>query len=143
MDDMTPVQRHRNMQRIRSKDTAIEVVLRKALWHSGIRYRKNCKDLIGKPDIVIKKYRIAIFCDGEFFHGKNWNVLSQHLKNSNHSSYWLEKIRRNIKRDQEVTHTLEMDGWHVIRFWGQEIKKNPDACVSEIKDLIHELKHID
>lgn len=96
---------------------------------------------MGKPDIVIKKYRIAIFCDGEFFHGKNWKVLSEHLKNSNHSSYWLEKIRRNIKRDQEVTHTLEMDGWHVIRFLGQEIKKNPDACVSEIKELIHELKN--
>lgn len=75
MDDMTPAQRHRNMQHIRSKDTQIEVILRKALWHAGIRYRKYYDTLPGKPDIVITKYKIAIFCDGEFFHGKNWNTL--------------------------------------------------------------------
>lgn len=70
MDDMTPAQRHRNMQHIRSKDTQIEVILRKALWHAGIRYRKYYDTLPGKPDIVITKYKIAIFCDGEFFTGK-------------------------------------------------------------------------
>ena len=68
MDTLTPAQRHKNMQRIKSKDTKIEVILRKALWSKGIRYRKNYKGLPGTPDIAITKYKIAVFCDGEFFH---------------------------------------------------------------------------
>ena len=75
MDNLTPNQRHKNMSHIKSKDTRIECKLRKALWEKGYRYRKNYADLPGKPNIVLTKYRIVIFCDGEFFHGKDWEVL--------------------------------------------------------------------
>lgn len=138
MDDMTPDQRHRNMQHIRSKDTQIEVILRKALWHAGIRYRKYYDTLPGKPDIVITKYKIAIFCDGEFFHGKNWNTLKEKLKSSTSSGYWLKKIDRNIHRDMEVTHEIESMGWTVLRFWGKDIKSDPENCVREVQDVISE-----
>lgn len=138
MDDMTPAQRRRNMQHIRSKDTQIEVILRRALWHAGIRYRKNYDALPGKPDIAITKYRIAIFCDGEFFHGRNWNVLREKLKSSHNSPYWTKKISRNIHRDMEVTHEIESMGWTVIRFWGTEIKSHPEKCVKEVNDAISE-----
>lgn len=86
-DVLTKEQRHKNMKNIRSKDTAIEIRLRKALWQKGYRYRKNYKELPGCPDIVLTKYKIAIFCDGEFFHGKDWEVLKPHLEQSNNSQF--------------------------------------------------------
>ena len=138
MDDMTSEQRHQNMQHIRSKDTKIEVLLRKALWHEGIRYRKNYRVLPGKPDIAITKYKIAIFCDGEFFHGKDWERLQLKLKNSNNSEYWLKKIHRNIERDQEVDKAIRSEDWIVLRFWGNDIKKNLDACVQTVKETIQD-----
>ena len=101
-DDLTKEQRHKNMQNIKSSDTKIEVWLRKALGQKGYRYRKNYKDLPGKPDIVITKYKIAIFCDGEFFHGKDWEVLKPRLEKSNNSEYWISKISRNRERDDEI-----------------------------------------
>lgn len=79
-DVLTKEQRHKNMQHIRAKDTKIEFLLRKALWAKGYRYRKNYKNLPGKPDIVLMKYKIAIFCDGEFFHGKDWEILKPRLE---------------------------------------------------------------
>lgn len=138
MDDLTIEQRHKNMQRIRSKDTKIEIILRKALWREGIRYRKNYKALPGKPDIAITKYRIAIFCDGEFFHGKDWGSLQVKLQNSNNSSYWLKKIERNIQRDLEVEKQIRAEDWIVIRFWGNDIKHNLDDCVAVVKETIQE-----
>ena len=94
MDPLTSEQRHKNMKAIRSKDTAIEMVLRKALWHHGYRYRKNYSRLPGKPDIAITKYRIAIFCDSEFFHGKDWDELKIRLEKGSNSSYWIKKITK-------------------------------------------------
>lgn len=138
MDDMTPAQRRKNMQNIRSKDTAIEVKLRKALWKSGIRYRKNYDRLPGKPDIAITKYRIAIFCDGEFFHGKDWDQLQEKLINSNNSEYWLKKIARNIERDREVDSLIKSMGWTVLRFWGKDIKQDIDICVSVVEEAIQD-----
>ena len=138
MDDLTIEQRHKNMQRIRSKDTKIEIILRKALWREGIRYRKNYKALPGKPDIAITKYRIAIFCDGEFFHGKDWGSLQVKLQNSNNSTYWLKKIERNIQRDLEVEKQIRAEDWIVIRFWGNDIKHNLDDCVAVVKETIQE-----
>ena len=102
MDNLTPEQRKKNMRHIKAKDTAIEVRLRKELWKRGYRYRKNFKDLPGKPDIVLTKQKIAIFCDGEFFHGKNWEVLKPKLKESNNGEYWITKIGKNIAHDDEV-----------------------------------------
>ena len=97
-DNLTPEQRRKNMQHIRSKDTEIEKLLRQALWKKGYRYRKNYNKLPGKPDIVLTKYRIVIFCDGEFFHGKDWDVLRPKLKKSNNGEFWIKKISRNIRR---------------------------------------------
>lgn len=139
-DVLTPEQRKKNMQHIRSKDTAIELKLRKALWEKGYRYRKNYDKLPGKPDIVLTKYKIAIFCDGEFFHGKDWEVLKPKLMNSNNGEFWIKKISRNIERDNEIDKKLLFLGWTVIRFWGDEIKKNPEECVTVIEETIFDLE---
>lgn len=139
-DVLTPEQRKKNMQHIRAKDTKIELTLRKALWKKGYRYRKNYKELPGCPDIVITKYRIAIFCDGEFFHGKDWDVLKPRLENSNNSEFWIKKISRNIERDDEVDKQLLFRDWTVIRFWGKDILKNPDECIKVIEEVIFDKK---
>ena len=128
------------MQNIRNKDTEIEIALRKALWKKGYRYRKNLSTLPGKPDIVITKYKIAIFCDGEFFHGKDWEVLKPRLEKSNNSEFWINKISRNRERDDEINKKLLFMGWTVIRFWGDEIKKHTDECVKVIEETIFEMK---
>lgn len=106
MDNLTVQQRRKNMQHIRSKDTEIERILRNALWHKGLRYRKNYDVLPGKPDIVLTKFKIAIFCDGEFFHGKDWEMLKSRLLKSKNSKYWIDKISRNIERDDEINKKL-------------------------------------
>ena len=139
-DVLTPEQRHRNMQHIRSKDTKIELKLRKALWEKGYRYRKNYKELPGCPDIVLTKYRIAIFCDGEFFHGKDWDVLKPRLEKSNNSEFWIKKISRNMERDDEIDKQLLFRDWTVIRFWGKDILKNTDECIRVIEETIYENK---
>ena len=140
MDNLSKEQRRKNMQHIRSTNTSIEVILRKALWIEGIRYRKNYKDLPGNPDIAITKYKIAIFCDGEFFHGKDWEVLKPRLEKSNNGEYWISKISRNRERDNEVNKRLLFEGWTVIRFWGKDIKKDVGACVRVIQETIFETK---
>lgn len=136
MDNKTKQQRSANMRRIKNKDSAIEVTLRKALWAKGYRYRKNYSKLPGKPDIVLTKYHIAIFCDSEFFHGKDWTQLEQQLKRSNNSDFWIKKISRNIERDTEVNKKLQALGWTVLRFWGKEIKSNTDECIKTIEEAI-------
>lgn len=127
---------HKNMSKIRGKDTSIEVALRKALWERGIRYRKNYKGLPGTPDIVITKYKIAIFCDSEFFHGKDWEVLKPKLEKGANGDYWVSKIARNIERDDENDKKLICFGWTVIHFWGKEILKNPEECIAVIEEAI-------
>lgn len=139
-DRLTPDQRKKNMRSIKSKDTKIEVILRKALWNKGYRYRKNYKTLPGNPDIVLTKYKIAIFCDGEFFHGKDWEVLKPRLEKGKNSDFWIDKISRNRKRDDEINKKLLFMGWTVIRFWGDEIKKHTDECVKVIEETIFEMK---
>lgn len=137
-DDLTPEQRRKNMQAIRSKDTSIEVMLRKALWARGVRYRKNYKKLIGKPDIAITKYKIAVFCDSEYWHGYDWENRNQQIKS--HRDYWIPKIERNIARDREVTATLEKEGWLVLRFWERQIKKELSECVKIVLHAVEERK---
>jgi DNA mismatch endonuclease (patch repair protein) len=127
-------QRSHNMSCIKSQNTSIEKMLRKALWHEGIRYRKNFKTLPGKPDIVITKYKIAIFCDGEFWHGKDWNNKKETLKEN--KEYWISKIEKNIDRDNEIDAILFQKGWNVLHFWGKEIKKSLSSCVWEVKETI-------
>jgi len=142
-DVLTKEQRRKNMQNIRPKDTKIEVILRNALWEKGYRYRKNYKELPGKPDIVLMKYRIAVFCDGEFFHGKDWEVLKTNLEKSDNGEFWIRKISRNRERDDEINKKLLFMGWTVIRFWGNDIKKNVDECVKVIEETILEMKVAD
>lgn len=136
MDVLTKEQRHKNMQSIKSKDTSIELILRKALWREGYRYRKNYKKLPGKPDIALMRYKIAVFCDSEFFHGKDWDALEIRLSRSEKGEYWIKKIERNMARDSEVEKELQYLGWKVIRFWGKDIKKNPEECVQVIQEAI-------
>lgn len=131
--------RHLNMVRIKSQDTSIEVKLRKALWAKGLRYRKNVKELPGKPDLVFAKYKLAIFCDSEFFHGKDWEVLKPQLERGNNSAFWIEKITRNKQRDDEVNKKLLYLGWTVIRFWGRDILKDTDTCVKVIEEAIFDI----
>lgn len=135
-DVLTKEQRKKNMQHIKAKDTKIEVLLRKSLWKKGFRYRKNYKALPCRPDIALVKYKIAIFCDGEFFHGKDWEVLKPRLEKSNNSEFWITKISRNRERDDEVNKQLLFKGWTVIRFWGDDIKKHTDECVKVVEETI-------
>ena len=138
MDKHTKEQRHYNMSRIRAKDTKIEIILRKALWSKGIRYRKNYKDLPWKPDIALTKYKIAIFCDSEYFHGKDWDeVWLPRIKRGNNPEYWEEKIKRNMQRDKEVNQQLESMGWIVLRFWGKDITKDLEKCIHVIEEAAH------
>lgn len=131
---------HKNMSRIKAKDTSIEVTLRSALWKKGYRYRKNCSKLPGRPDIAITRYKIAIFCDSEFFHGKDWDVLKPKLERGKNPDYWVNKIQRNIERDKEKDQQLLFLGWTVIHFWGKDILKNTDECVRVIEEAIFDLK---
>ena len=136
MDVLNAKQRHKCMSHIKSKDTSIEVSLRRALWKKGYRYRKNYSALPGKPDIVLTKYRIAIFCDGELFHGKNWEVLKPRLLKGNNPDFWVKKIERNMKRDDENDKRLLFLGWTVIHFWGNDILRNTDQCVKVVEEAI-------
>lgn len=130
---------HKNMSKIRGRDTSIELALRKALWKKGYRYRKNYKDLPGSPDIVFTKYRIAIFCDSEFFHGKDWEVLKPQLERGKNADFWIEKISKNQQRDEEVNQQLQYLGWTVIRFWGKDITKHTDECVQVIEETVFDI----
>lgn len=128
------------MQSIKSKDTKIEMILRKALWRNGIRYRKNYSKIPGKPDIAITKYKIAIFCDSEFFHGKDWEQLEPRLRKGDNGEFWVNKIGKNREHDEQVNKELAFMGWIVIRFWGKDIKKNVDECIKVIEEAIFDLK---
>lgn len=137
-DVMTTEQRSRAMSHIKGKDTSIEVLLRKALWHKGIRYRKNYKKLPGSPDIAITKHKIAVFCDSEFFHGYNWEIKKQKL--GQNREYWIKKIERNMERDRENDFKLLAMEWVPMHFWGHDIQKHTEDCVGAVEDLIFELQ---
>ena len=134
MDNHTPEQRRKNMQAIKSKNSKIELTLRKELWSRGLRYQKNVKTVFGRPDIVFKGKKVAVFCDGEFWHGYDW----EHKKNNIQSrrDYWIPKIERNMARDREVTAKLESEGWTVLRFWEKEIKDDVEKCADRIEVVL-------
>ena len=123
-----------NMQRIRNKDSEIEILLRNALWRKGYRYRKNIKNVYGHPDIAFIGKKIAIFCDSEFWHGYDWEHRKEDFKK--HREFWLPKTENNIERDKEVNERLESEGWTVLRFWGEEIKRDTAACVEKIEQCL-------
>lgn len=128
------------MRAIRSSGTKIEVLLGKALWAAGLRYRKNCKTVFGKPDIVFRKYRLVVFCDSEFWHGKNWEREKQKIHTRR--EFWIPKIEGNIRRDKQVNKILKKDGWKVLRFWGNDIEKKTDQCVKKVLQIIEKQRLI-
>jgi len=134
MDNLSKLKRSKNMRAIKSKNTVIEKLLSSVLWKSGYRFRKHCTYLPGNPDICIKKYKIAVFADGEFWHGKDWDK-KKHTIHTNRD-YWITKIENNIKRDCFVTKELTQKGWTVLRFWGKDITHNTENCVNEIIQII-------
>ena len=138
MDIHTPSQRSKNMRAIKSTGTKEEVRLAKALWHLGYRYRKNNKSVFGKPDLTFTKYKIAIFVDGEFFHGKDWKTEKERIKSNR--EFWYKKIERNIQRDIEVSSYLKLQKWEVLRFWSKEVKKDLNSCINIIQNLIFQKK---
>lgn len=131
MDVHTPAQRARNMKAIKASGTRIEIALGKALWARGIRYRKNDSTVFGRPDFTIKRNKVAIFVDSEFWHGKDWNKAKFRIKTNR--KFWWNKIEANIRRDRLVTKTLRDDGWTVIRFWGSQIVESPERCILKVE----------
>ena len=136
MDNLTQEQRRRNMRAIRSKDTSIEVMLRKELFRRGVRFRVHKTYCGVSCDISIAKYKLAVFCDGDFWHGKSY---AAHPSATNRK-YWDEKIARNVERDLEQTMLLRDNGWTVLRFWESDIKKDKEKCVDEIVSMIEKRK---
>lgn len=137
MDNRTPEQRRRIMKAVKNKDSEIELLLRRALWSRGIRYRKNVKSIYGHPDIAFIGKKIAIFCDSEFWHGYNWNERKNDIKSRR--EFWIPKIERNISRDIEVNKVLNDQGWTVLRFWGMQIKDNPEECADRIQEVLRRI----
>lgn len=126
----------KRMSKVKLKNGDAEALVAKALWHKGYRYRLNWSKLPGSPDIAILRYHIAIFIDGEFWHGYDWENKKQKLKRNR--EYWVEKIEENIARDKRVDQELRGMNWTPIHFWTKEVEKNLDGCVSTIAELIFE-----
>lgn len=124
-----------NMMRVHNKDSQIELMLRKELWSRGLRYRKNVKGIFGHPDIAFIGKKIAVFCDSEFWHGYNWEERKNDFKSN--QDFWISKIERNMERDIEVNRKLETYGWTVLRFWGNDIKKNVALCADAIQKEVN------
>jgi DNA mismatch endonuclease (patch repair protein) len=135
---------HKIMSAVKSTDTMPEIFFRKALWKWGIRYRKNVK-LFGKPDIAIKKYKIVIFIDGDYWYGNNWQLRgfpSLDAELETYSEYWQKKIRGNVKRDKKVNDYYISLGWTVLRFWQSDIEKDLPACIVKTIETINKIKLI-
>ena len=134
MDRLTPEQRKKCMQSNKSVGTKPELVLAKAMWALGLRYRKNSGSIFGKPDFSFKKYKVAVFVDGEFWHGKDWERKKAEIKGNR--EFWITKIERNIRRDMEVTGRLKAEGWTVLRFWSNDVVKDTTSCAEKVKEII-------
>ena len=120
----------------RKSDTKSEVLLRRALWSAGLRYRKNVAELPGKPDIVFNGARVVVFCDGDFWHGRNWVERKRELLAGTNPGYWIAKIERNMQRDREHTLRLERDRWRVLRFWEADVLRQRDRVVTSVIEAI-------
>lgn len=125
-----------NMKQVKNKDSKIEILLRQELWNRGLRYRKNTNKVFGHPDIAFIGKKIAVFCDSEFWHGYTWEERKNDFKS--HQEFWISKIERNMERDIEVSERLKSEGWTVIRFWGNEIKKDTVKCADIIEKAVKE-----
>jgi DNA mismatch endonuclease (patch repair protein) len=122
------------MSRIKGKNTGIEIELRKELTKRGLHYRHNTKYVFGHPDISFKRYKVAVFCDSEFWHGYHFEANEKQLKS--HRDYWVPKIKHNITRDQDVNAELAKEGYLVLRFWGQDIDADVAKCADQIETAL-------
>ena len=129
-DVHSPSTRSKNMRAIRSRNTSTENRLAKLIWAAGYRYRRNDKSVPGKPDICFKGKRVAVFCDGEFWHGKDWKTKRNKI--SQNRAYWIPKIERNIERDKQVNRELRKQGWTVLRFWHEEVERDAERCAEKV-----------
>jgi len=120
----------------RAADTVHEKLIRKALWRRGLRFRKNVTTLPGKPDIVFPRARVVVFCDGDFWHGRNWRRLSRKLRDGANAPYWCQKIKANIARDRRTTRALQNENWRVIRLWEGDIRANPDRLARYVQRIV-------
>lgn len=134
----TSPEQSKKMSGVRAKHTLPELRLRKALWAAGIRYRTHSKQLPGRPDISIQKYKLAIFIDGGFWHGYEWEKRKPRMKSNR--GFWIPKIERNMQRDQENNRSLENFGYTVLRFWDHEVKKDLGRCLKAVLDHINALQ---
>ncbi|NPU99897.1 MAG: very short patch repair endonuclease [Brevinematales bacterium] len=140
----TPEVTHKIMSAIKQKNTKPEILLRKALWRKGLRYRVNVTKLPGRPDVVFTKARITVFCDGDFWHGHNWairGIPSLEDELAGYSEFWRNKILGNIKRDKETTEKLIRDGWLVLRFWESDIIADADKCADSVVEKWRERRN--
>jgi len=126
----------RTLARVRSEETTCEKQLRRELWRLGLRYRIHYKGLPGKPDIVFPSAKVAVFCDGDFWHGREWQSRERRLRIGANSSYWTAKIRANIARDKRNTLALRKAGWAVIRAWESDIARDSERIAASIADLV-------
>jgi DNA mismatch endonuclease Vsr len=136
MERLTAEQRRKNMQAVRASGSKIETALAKALFAKGLRYRKNEIAVFGKPDLTYKKYELAVFVDSEFWHGKDWETKKYEHKSN--QEFWKTKIKRIIERDKKVNEKLIAEGWKILRFWGKDITKNIDKCITKNQKTINE-----
>jgi DNA mismatch endonuclease (patch repair protein) len=122
--------------RNRRTDTLHELILRRELWRMGLRFRKNVESLAGKPDIVFPRAKVAVFCDGDFWHGRDWQARQEKLSRGTNAAYWLAKIGSNIERDLRNTALLKKAGWRVIRLWETDVKRDPLTAATLIKKAV-------
>lgn len=115
-----------------------EVVLRRALSKLGLRYRLHPRNLPGKPDIVFTRVRVAIFVDGDFWHGRNWQSRKKKLSVGSNSEYWVQKIRANRARDRVHNRQLRKSGWTIIRVWETDVKKRPEKTAITIARVVRQ-----
>lgn len=129
-EEKKKLSRSENMSRVKAKNTSFELLLRRELWAHGLRYRANDKTVFGKPDIVFKRRKIAVFIDSEFWHGKDF-LEDKNIPKTN-NDFWINKLKRNIERDKEVNEFLIKEGWNVIRIWSKDLRKNLSTYVEKI-----------
>lgn len=127
------------MSAVKSRDTKAELALRRELHANGVRYRLQARDVFGRPDLVIRKYRIAVFVDGDMWHGNEHvrrGLPSLEALFPTNSDFWCGKIRRNMERDREVNERLSSDGWTVLRFWATDVEANPEPAACEVQQAV-------
>jgi len=118
------------------RDTRCELLLRASLRRLGLRYRIAPDDVPGRPDVVFRRQHVAVFCDGDFWHGRNLEQRMAKLKAGHNAAYWIQKIGRNVERDRVHDAVLRAGGWIVLRFWETDIKRDPDALAATIRQAV-------